>query len=189
MKLVSSLKVPALRLWLLYFVLSVGLVAMVLITVQQSYRQNANDPQVQMAEDTATALDHGQLVASLVPAQKVSLRTSLAPFLIVLDDSLNVVASSGELDGQTVVPPKGAFEAARNNVGKDTAQRQENRITWQPSDQVRMAAVIVHHNGGYVVAARSLREVENREDQLTQMISAAFVGLLLAGLVLLLIIK
>ena len=54
-------------------------------TVQQSYRMDANDPQIQMAEDTARALESGQPASSLVPSGKVDIAQSLAPYLIIYD--------------------------------------------------------------------------------------------------------
>lgn len=44
----------------------------------------------------------------------------------------------------------------------------ENRLTWQPREGVRIAAVIVFYQDGFVLAGRSLREVEIREAQVTQ---------------------
>lgn len=45
-----------------------------------------------------------------------------------------------------------------------TNSRREDRVTWQPRDGVRIAAVVVAYSGGTVVAGRSLREVESRAD-------------------------
>ncbi|MDB5178536.1 MAG: hypothetical protein JWN01_479 [Patescibacteria group bacterium] len=189
MKLPTFREIPLVRLWLPYLVMSVGLTTLVYATVQQSHRQAANDPQIQMAEDTAAALAAGEKPSALVPARQVNMRASLAPFLIVTDEQRGVVATSGTLDGATVLPPAGAFAAAKADTGKDTAAPQENRVTWQPNDQSRLAAVIVHYHGGYVVAARNLREVEAREQQLTEMAALVFIGLLAASLILLLIVK
>ncbi len=46
----------------------------------------------------------------------------------------------------------------------------EDRITWQPEPGIRSAVVVVHYTGatpGYVMAGRSLREVEWRIDRLS----------------------
>ena len=62
-------------------------------------------------------------------------------------------------------------------------QRGENRFTWQPGPGLRYAAVLDHFGGaqpGFVLAARSLREVESRSDQLlTLAVAAAAASLLL----------
>ncbi len=184
MKFRTNPKPFNLGLWLAYIVSSATLTMFVYMAVQQQYRQSANDPQVQMAEDAAATLDAGKTPDLVVGVPKIDLRDSLAPFLIVTDENFRVLASSGQLDGKNVVPPRGAFEAAKSNTGKDTPVSQENRITWQPASGVREAAVIVHRSGGYVVAARSLREVENREQQLTNLAGITLGFLLVVGLVL-----
>lgn len=73
--------------WLPIAVVIVALCALVYASVQQSLRQGANDPQIQMAEDVATVL----------PAGKVDLALSLAPFVIIYDSTQKVLASSAVL--------------------------------------------------------------------------------------------
>jgi hypothetical protein len=128
------------------------------VTVQQSLRQGANDPQIQMAEDAAAALQHGasaDLVISKAP--QVEMSTSLAPFLIVFDGSGKAVASSGLLNGTMPDYPIGALNSSKTSG--------ENRVTWQPGPDVRIASVVVRYDKGFVVSGRSLREVEKREAQ------------------------
>jgi len=142
---------------------------------QQVLRASANDPQVQLAEDAAAALDTGaepavvvgpgSAVASLAGQATVDLRTSLAPFVAVYDLSGTPVASNGTLDGKPPMPPAGVLEAARAS-GRDT-------VTWQPQASVRIAAVAVPWAGGTVLAGRSLREVEAREDNAFRLALAA----------------
>jgi hypothetical protein len=145
------------------------------VVVQQNYRQTANDPQIQLAEDAAASLDRGSRPDSVLNSSEVDVAKSLAPFIIVFDKDHKVVAANAKLSGQVPVPPAGTFDAAKG-LGPDN----ENRFTWQPRPHVRLAAVIVRHDGGYVLAARSLREVETREAQLTYMTLLAL-ALLLAG--------
>jgi len=125
------------RLGLAFFALALGLTSLAFLLVQQSLRQGANDPQIQMAEDIAATLDNGRDPASLATSTDVSLRASLAPFVIVTDANKMVVVATGQLDGRTVTPPDAAFDAAKNSTDH------ENRITWQPAPGVREAAVIV----------------------------------------------
>jgi len=143
-----------------YVVIITAFCALAYATVQQAYRQGANDPQIQMAEDAANALADGQSAETLLPAAKVNVEKSLAPFMIVYDASGNEVASSVHLDGQTPSLPDGVLDSTRK-MG-------ENRVTWQPRSGVRIAAVIVAYKDGYVLVGRNLREVEIREDQTTQ---------------------
>ncbi|MCA1553286.1 MAG: hypothetical protein LC737_02800 [Chloroflexi bacterium] len=37
---------------------------------------------------------------------------------------------------------------------------------WQPRNGVRSAIAVMHSNGGYVIAGRSLREVEQQESRI-----------------------
>jgi hypothetical protein len=175
------------RLGLSYFALGITLTGLTYAAVQQDIRQAANDPQIQLAEDTAAALERGQTPESLATGPEVNMKTSLAPYLIILDADKQVLATTGKLDGKVVVPPAGSFDAAAASTGED-GPAMENRITWEPAKDVRQAAVIVAHKGGYVLAARSLREVENRSYQLAQRITAAFVTLAVVGLVLLVLL-
>jgi hypothetical protein len=153
------------------------LCGLVYAAVQQTYRQGANDPQLQMASDAAAALGAGQPASAVVPAAKVQMASSLAPYLIIFDDAGRVLASSVELNGAVPVPPVGVLEAARG--------RGENRVTWQPAPAVRSAAVVVRYGGvqpGFVLAGRSLREVEARVDELTLTVGLAWAITLAATL-------
>jgi len=165
-----------LKVWLPFAVTIAAFCALVYAAVQQSYRQNANDPQIQMAEDAADALAGGTSLDVIVPPAKVSAAKSLAPFLIVYDGSGREVSSSVVLDGKTPQLPDGVLDS--------TKQMGENRVTWQPRDGVRIAAVIVSYKDGYVLAGRSLREVEARESQLTTFTGLTLVLALLASLAL-----
>jgi hypothetical protein len=79
--------------WLPLAIATAGLCALVYLTVQQSLRMGANDPQIQMAEDAASNLTGDASVESVVPSEKVDLANSLAPFLVIFDNSGNVLAS------------------------------------------------------------------------------------------------
>ena len=156
------------RVWLPIAIVVAAFSSLAYVTVQQSQRQAANDPQIQMAEDTAAALQKGASMSSVIPKETVDIAASLAPFIVVYDNDGNPVASSGLLDGQMPGYPNGALVSAKGG--------RENRVTWQPNTNVRIASVVVPYNNGYVVAGRNLREVEKRESQ-TEMY-AAVTGLL-----------
>jgi hypothetical protein len=127
------------------------------LCAQQVYRQLANDPQIQMAWDIAAQLEHGADPSAAVPAAPVELSRSLAPFVMVLDDSGAVVASSARLRGQLRTPPAGVADFVREHG--------EERVTWQPEPGVRVATVAVRYSrgaGGVVIVGRSLEETERR---------------------------
>jgi hypothetical protein len=163
------------KVWLPFVVAITAFCALAYASVQQAYRQGANDPQIQMVEDAAEALAGGTSVDAIVPVSKVSVAKSLAPFLIVYDAGGKVVSSSVVLDGQTPELPSGVLDS--------TKQMGENRITWQPREGVRIAAVIVSYQNGFVLAGRNLREVEIRETQVTQFAGLAWILAIIASLV------
>jgi hypothetical protein len=132
--------------------------------VHQNFRSSANDPQIQMAEDAAEALEKGVAIVTILGNSKVEIEKSLAPYLVMYDQAGKPVAGSGELNGKLPTLPEGVFKYAKN--------KGEDRITWQPEKGIRSAIVVVSYNspnaqGGFVMAGRSLREVEKREHQLT----------------------
>jgi hypothetical protein len=167
--------------WLPLAIASTIIMLTLYATVQQNYRQTANDPQIQLAEDGANVLANGLAPATLVGNVHVDMAKSLAPFVIIYDDSGKLLASSGFLNGQVPVLPVGVFEYTRVNTN--------DRITWQPASTTRIAAVVKYFSGnpskntGFIVAGRSIREIEGRENQLELMIAAAWIGLLVLTLI------
>jgi hypothetical protein len=157
------------------------------VVVQQALRAGANDPQVQLAEDGARALDIGVEPASLIgpgsaaagfagPAL-VDPSVSLAPFVVIYDVAGIPVATNATLAGGTPKPPSGVLETARSE-GID-------KVTWQPGPGVRIAIVVVPWRGGTILAGRSLRLVEEQEDRTLLLAGAAG----LAGLTLLVVVS
>ena len=166
-----------LKYWLLIAAIVTGLSGLLYAAVQQDLRQSANDPQIQMAEDTAAKLADGQQVQNVVPAEKVDIANSLAPYIIVFDATGKPIASSVQLNGQTPTIPSGVFDYVRQNG--------EDRITWQPQSGVRRAIVVTQFKGpnsGFVLAGRSLREVEIREDDIMHLILLGWIAILLVTL-------
>ncbi len=149
-----------LRQWLPLATVGILACGVIYVVAQQGLRIGANDPQIQMAQDGAAALAAGATPASLMGQGPVEMSQSLAPFVIVFDDSGMPLASSARLHGRLPALPVGLLDYVR--------QHGEDRVTWQPESGVRMATVIVHvpgGPGGFVLAGRSLLEVEKRIDQ------------------------
>lgn len=164
--------------WLPIALVSVAVCFLIYGAVQQALRQSANDPQIQMAEDAAYALAKGAAVETVVPLAEIDVARSLYPFLIVYDDSGTVLKASGLLNGQVPPLPHGVLDYTRTH-GQD-------RVTWEPQRGVRIAAVVVRYQGqqpGYVLAGRSLREVEKRETQVELIAGLAMLFVLAASLV------
>lgn len=167
-----------LRHWLPLAAVTTLLCGLVYLAVQQSLRQGANDPQIQMAEDAAAALVAGSTPESVLPVAQVEISTSLAPFMVLYSNTGEPLASSGLLHGIVPLLPSGVFDHTRQNA--------EDRVSWQPESGVRIAAVVVAYGGaqsGFVLAGRSLREVEKRESQVEQISGIAWLVTLAVSLV------
>jgi hypothetical protein len=163
--------------WLPLALVCTALCLLVYGAVQQDLRMGGDDPQIQLAEDAADILAGGALAGSVVPTTQIDVSRSLAPFVIVYDGSGKVLASSGLLHGQVPALPPGVLNYVR--------QHGQDRVTWQPEPGVRIAAVVARFDGsqaGSVLAGRSLREVEKREDNLLLLCSAALLVTLGASL-------
>jgi hypothetical protein len=158
-----------LRRWLPTAVVVVALSGLVYLSMQQLLRQSANDPQVQMAEDAASALSAGKSATEVVPVNQVEISSSLSPFLMVFEDTGKLVNTNALLDGRVPQYPTGVFDYVR--------QRGQDRVTWQPRSGVRLATVATQFNSpnssGFVVIGRSLRESENRSDYFLMITLAA----------------
>jgi len=167
--------ITKLRYWVVLAIAITGVCGLVYLAGQQNLRMSANDPQIQMSEDIAQGLAHGMPVQSFVSSvTRVDARASLAPFVVVYDKSGRVFMSGVQLDGVTPQLPDGVLSYAK--------QYGQNRLTWEPKDGVRIAAVVTAYNGtnsGYVLAGRSLREVEIREDRLALQVSLGWIIILI----------
>lgn len=149
---------PSILRWIPLAVLTVLICGTIYAGLQSDLRDSANDPQIQMATDARDALQSGASAQSLVPSTQIDIAQSLAPYLVIYDANGAPLASSATLRGQALVPPSGVFTYARTHA-MDT-------LTWMPATGVRSAIVVVAYNGGYVLAGRSLRQIELRETDL-----------------------
>lgn len=140
--------------------------------VQQQQRSDANNPQIQLAEDTAYQLNEGDIPQVLVYG-RVEVDESLAPFTIVYNKKGNVVVSSGYLNGKVPKVDKGVLEDSK---GKDY-----NAVTWEPKKDVRIAAVAVEGKDYYVLSGRNLKQVEKNESKTLEVV---MIGLILSILLL-----
>jgi hypothetical protein len=173
-----SIVLRILKQWLPLAAVTTLLCGQVYLSVQQTLRWGANDPQIQMAEDAATALAAGGSPQSMVPFSQVEISSSLAPFMVIYSDAGQPLASSGLLNGAVPNLPAGVLDYTRQN--------NEDRISWQPEAGVRVAAVVAAYGGkqpGFVLAGRSLREVEKRESQLEQITGIAWMVTLAVSLI------
>jgi hypothetical protein len=148
-----------LRVWLPLGAAVTLMAGLIYLIDQQQIRLGGNNPQVQMAEDAAAAIAAGQTPQSLVPAAKIEISSSLSSYVMVFDTGGKLLASGAMLHGADPAVPAGIFDSVR--------QSGEDRVTWQPESGVRQAAVVVPVSGGpggFVLAGRSMRELEALED-------------------------
>jgi hypothetical protein len=182
--------------WLPIAVVITILSGLIYISVQQSYRQNMNDPQIQIAEDIATSLSAGESPQKLIaPFEHIDISKSLSPYVIIVDHNLKPIVSSAELDGKIPLPPAGVFGSVKkyinfigSELSREGADRRENRVTWQPRQDVRSAIVVIPYthgtDSGFVLAGRSLREVEVRVQNLTLFVFLAWIASLISSFIL-----
>jgi hypothetical protein len=130
------------------------------VIAQQTVRQAANHPQVEMARDAVSKLDAGASPSSVLPQAAVDLDggNATGAYLIVVDRLHRVLASSVTIGGQQPLPPDGVFDYVQSH-GEDV-------ITWQPQAGVRSAIVVDSFGQGFVVAGRSLKATEDLESAL-----------------------
>jgi hypothetical protein len=158
--------------WLAAALILVVIFASIYIVVQQSQRSDADSPQIQMAEDAASALDQGASPQTLV-GPNVDMAHSLAPFVIIYDRTGRLVAGAGLINGAAPTPPMGVLTSATGQP--------YHIVTWQPEPGVRIAAATIAANRYYVLAGRSITEVEKNE---TKTLELSLFGGLSAWLVL-----
>jgi hypothetical protein len=145
-------------------------------TSQQVLRQSANDPQIQMSENEAEGLVNSNSYYNWdieTPEGKgmpINIINSLSPFTMYFD-------GEGHLQRTNIGIEQLALKRSLPHIPSDvfayTKEHIEDRFTWQPYSDVRIAAVITYYSGkhsGFVLVGRSLREVEKREDQIFQLV-------------------
>lgn len=168
-----------LKVWVLVAVLSTIFCGMGYILVQQELRSNANDPQIQQAQDAAISVKDASSLPQGITPNPVDIKNSLASFLIIYDNSGKPVAASGQLNNQMPGLPSGVIDYVKAH-GQD-------RFTWQPQPDVRIAAVVIPFKGqqsGFLLAGRSLKEVEVREHNALILAAAAWIASLVIGFLL-----
>jgi hypothetical protein len=142
------------------------IMGLIYASVQQTYRSNADDPQIQIAHDLRDHLQNGKAIAF---DDTIDLERSLSVFKEAYDENVNPIQSTGFLNGKMPRIPKGIFEDAKTNG--------EHLVTWQPQRNVRMAMCVVRVGTtpiAYLAVGRSLREVEERVSRLTTMVFIAW---------------
>ncbi len=172
----------AFRQWLPLAAIIVVLAGTFYVAVQQNYRMSANDPQIQIAEDIAAAITQGTAAPDAIvpPTPSAEMSPSLATFVAIYSATGTPIGSSVSLNGKLPTLPDGVFAYVK--------QHGEDRFTWQPQPGVRIAAVVTQFTGqssGFVLAGRSIKEIEIRERQLGYWVAGGGVMALVLSLLIL----
>jgi len=176
-----TLRTEVLKQPILFHALSLGLILTLLggvaaVTMQQMLRRGANQPQIDMVNYYSSEIASGTNPDDAIPPGYVDPERNLEPFVIFYNEQGKPEASTGYLDQSVPTPPAGVFRYVQSHGSEN--------FTWQPRPHVRVAAVVRYLSGshpGFVLAGRSLREVEKDESVLVWM---TFLGWLLLVLLL-----
>ncbi len=179
MKTVS--KNSSLRIWLAIVGTATLIIGAAYTMVQQSTRLSANDAPIAKAQQVKAELASGAAPTDVVPSLKVNLQNDINVFVIVTDKNQNVLASSALLNGKTPLPPAGIFGYAKIH-GSDT-------LTWQPSDNVRIASHTKTYNDGFIITGQSLDPAEERINRYGLIALAAWLTVILWTTAVLLLVK
>lgn len=168
--------------WICSFIIISVIFGTIYAVIQQNSRLSANDEQVKIAYDISNSIENGSDINSLVSTNKIDISKSLSPFIIIYDDEKNVISSSGLLNNEIPQLPKGVLDY--------TLLHNENRVTWQPQNNVRIAAVVKKFESGnmsgYVLVGKSLKEVEDRDSHMFLLVLVAwFISMVFISFILL----
>jgi hypothetical protein len=142
---------------------------LIYVSVQQSYRSGANDPQIQIAHDIRDRIQKGKSIESYFAADTTDMQSSLAPFIEAYGQDGKPLQSTAWLDGRLPQLPISVLNYVK--------EKGEDWITWQPRHDIRMATGIIHTNSSpvaYVVVGRSLKEIEERVSKLLSMVGISW---------------
>ena len=146
------------RMWRQFIPLGIAVTLLCLLmylSLQQMYRNNLNDPQIQVSQEVKEALDAGTAPKDLIsPGSQINIEDSLSTFLIVYGKDKKPIAATGRLEDKVPVLSEDIFMRVDKNG--------EVRTTWEPKNKVHIASVIQKSNEYYILVGRSMKEIENR---------------------------
>ncbi|MBS1523376.1 MAG: hypothetical protein JST50_20415 [Bacteroidetes bacterium] len=162
--------------WLGYAAVVTLLCFLVYIIAQQNFRQSANDPQFQLAQDAVNAINKGTDPKLLTGTQPLDIASTLSPYVLIYDTNGSEIGNNITLDGKIPEMPDGVLNKTRSNG--------INTVTWQPRAGLRQAIVMMATHKGYVVvASRSLQTTEDHIATLGSQVLFGWIVSLVAMLV------
>jgi len=154
--------------WIVIAFMATFTSSVVYLVSQQSVRLGANEIPAQLATETSIKLQSGQSAKKAIPTVKVEITKSLNAFIMVFNNNKNLVATSGMIgDFQPIYP---------TNVLDNVSEKNDSRVTWQPTNGLRYATVAIKYSGGYIVAARSLLETEKLIDKIGKLVCITWIA-------------
>ena len=143
--------------WLPFAATITLICGVIYVVMQQSYRHAANDFQLLMADDAASAISRGVDPRTMNLSVPADMGLSISPWVIVYDEKGEPLASGITLDGKIPKVPAGVLQNAKTK-GTDL-------VTWEPRPGIRQALVVRRVDGNalyYVACGRSLSTTEER---------------------------
>jgi hypothetical protein len=139
--------------WVVGCVLATITFLLIYIVAQQSFRSIANSPQIKIAHDIVSSLNAGKTPTVLLDDQKIDISQSGEIFTVVYDQNGQPTMSSGLINTEIPVVPYGVLQYAKDNG--------EDRVTWQPQTDIRIAIIVLPYHDGFVLVGRSLKFTED----------------------------
>jgi hypothetical protein len=112
----------------------------------------------------------------LAKGKTIDIAHSYSPFITIFNTAGTIIASNAILNDSTTVPPSGVFAYALAN--------RQDRVTWQPQRNVRIATVILPFHGtqsGFVLVGRNLAEIEHRSRELLKLTCVVWLTVLITS--------
>ena len=157
------------RFWLAALLVVSLLNGLVYGAMQQVLRLGANDPQIQLAEDTAAQLAAGGAPSEVLPTRTVDIGESLAPYIMVYTEQ-----------GQPSAHPPLYMASSPNSPAASSTTCAAGARSVSPGSPTPECAALLSscpfqaQSAGFVLAGRSLREVERRAEELLWEVAAAW---------------
>ena len=100
---------------ILFFTIEIAITVICLLIYlsgQQSYRNSANEQQIQIAEKIKSELNNGKSVSVVIPEEKHEIsQMTLSPFIILYNENKEPIASDALLNGLPPHIPAGVLES------------------------------------------------------------------------------
>ncbi|GAC1417496.1 MAG: hypothetical protein NVS9B7_16320 [Flavisolibacter sp.] len=144
--------------------ISTIILGLIYLSVQQVYRNSANDPQVQLAHEIGDRLNHAKSLDKYFN-DTTDLMETKSVFLEIYNAQGHPLLSNALLNGRFPELPMGVLNFVK--------QKGEDWVTWQPNRKLRLAMVIVSSTVSphlIVAVGRTLQETENRVSALTHLV-------------------